>query len=344
MILPYGKTDMNYTIVLTSLLIGLASTSTFSAPKLYMTLQKENKIAVVDTLSDTLITTIPVGGMPHDVICSRDKKTVFVSNPMTNDTMAIDVMSDKVISRIDLKENAVPWHIDVSLDGQWVYTAAMDQFAVVQMSASDFNKVFRKISFSAEPWAIASTQEKIYVSLNGSVAKGTANTVNLVGIFNKNDSDPKITYVNVGYGSHGLLASHDKKYIYVASQKDHEVWRINVANDHSEMFTKIPGDAPLNPGFPTDIAISPNNKIVIAFNHDIDSMTFINAADGKIIETVTTGNGSLPWGGIYSLDGSKVYVATNGLDTISVFDAHTRKLIDKIKVGKGADGMTICGQ
>jgi len=337
-----GESKMNSRLLLLGASL-LCAAPAFGTPKLYMTLQTEDKVAVVNTETDTLITTIPVGGMPHDVICSRDNKTVFVSNPMTDDTMAIDVVNDHVIHRIDLEENAVPWHVDVSLDGKWVYAAAMDQLAVAQMSAQDYSSVSKKIPFSHEPWAIASTPQKIYVTLNGSVAKGTVNAANLVGIFHVDASDPEVKYVKVGYGPHGLLASHDKRFVYVASQKDHEVWRINVSNDHSELFTRIPGDAPLAPGFPTDIAVSPDDNTVIAFNHDIDSMSFIDAASGKIIETVPTGEGSQPWGGIYSLDGSKVYVATNGYDTISVFDAVSRKFIKKIGVGKGADGMTICG-
>ena len=336
---------------------GCGDTASESS-KLYLTLQGSgdapgSAVSVVNTETDELITTVHVGtgAMPHDVICSIDNTKVFASNPMLNSTVAIDVATDTVANTVDLGENAVPWHVDVSLDGRWVYTANMDQTVVAKMSTSDYTKVADTIEFSDAPWAVASTESNIYVTLNGSIAGGTANSdISKVGVFDVNATDPEVTYLTVGRGPHGLLASHDKNYVYVASQYSHEVWRIDVAANTSSLFTSIPdpagpdGETAHNPGFPTDIAVSPDDKTVIAFNHDIDSMSFIDASTGEIIDTVSTGAGSQPWGGIYSQDGTKVYVSTNGYSTVSVFDAATRKETKKIDIGGlGPDGMIHCG-
>ena len=322
---------------------------TSPSDKLFVTIVGENTLVAVDSHIDLKTAEIPVGGEAHDVICSADGKQAYVTGPKSDDLRVVDTATDRVVKTISFGAGSLPWHVEVSNDGQKVFVALQDANVVKVISTSNFAiSEVSVLTGHPEPWAIVAPKgtTKVYVTLNGSIARGTANTGTTVGVFDSAAAAPTMTAIALGpkTGPHGIISAPDGSAVYVAAQLSHEVWTIDVATDTATLLTAIPGTAVPNPGFPTDLTITPDGATLIAVNHDIHSITFIKTSDGSIIETVSTGTGSLPWGGIVSPDGNRVFVSTNGRTTISVFDVKTRKETKTIEVGQGPDGFAWCQQ
>lgn len=326
--------------------------------KLYVTLEDPNTLGVVDPTSKSVLETIPVGGKPHDVICAPDGSTAYITNPKTHDLSIVDTSTDKVKKTVELGKDSTPWHVEISPEGSQVFAALQDQ-AKVAIIDTAHNRVASKVSLSSGPWAIAAPRkDTVYATLNGSVSKGTANQARSedIAVFDPTEDSPGVKYVTLAAdtanGPHGIVSAPDGSAVYIAAQASHEVWKIKVDDNRAERVAKIPDPnpegTPLNPGFPTDLAISPDGNTLVAVNHDLDSITLINLQTNNIIETVSTGEGSAPWGALVSPDGQTVYVSTNGEDSLAFFSM--KELTDGDEGAKKniiadlptSDGLTWC--
>ncbi|ADJ28530.1 YncE family protein [Nitrosococcus watsonii] len=307
--------------------------------KLYVTLEEPDALGAVDPKSQKRLGEITVGGKPHDVTCAPDGATAYVTNPETHNLSVVDTVTDKVKKTVEFGQGTTPWHVEISPDGSQVFAALQDQSAVAIIATAD-NHLATKVSVTSGPWAVAApkngpwavaapSNDVVYVTLNGSITKGTANAARSedIAVFDPTAAVPTVKYVTLAAdtanGPHGIVSAPDGSAVYVAAEASHEVWKINVDGNQAKRLVKIPDPnpdgTPLNPGFPTDLGISPDGNTLIAVNHDLDSITVINLKTHKIIETVSTGEGSAPWGALISPDGQTAYISTNGTDSLAFF-------------------------
>src|SRR5258706_4787745 len=78
-------------------LLGPASTRAQNA---YITNQSSNTVSVMDTGTDTVIATIPVGVTPFGVAVSPDGSKVYVANISSNTVSVIDTATNTVSATI----------------------------------------------------------------------------------------------------------------------------------------------------------------------------------------------------------------------------------------------------
>jgi YVTN family beta-propeller protein len=330
------------------------------APRLYVTLVDGDALGVIDPATNTKIGEIAVGLRPHDVICAPDGATAYVTNPVSNSLSVIDTATNTQAATIDLGADSVPWHVAISPNGSQVFVALQDS-AEVALVNSATRSVERRVTLPVGPWAIAApANDTVFVTMNGSISGSTANGVRAEDIarFDPTAGTPTPTNIELaddaaaGDGPHGIVASPDGTAVYVAAQASHEIWRIHVADGHTELVATIPDPnprgTPLTPGFPTDLTVSPDGMTLIAVNHDIDSISVIRLSDDTILDTVSTGEGSQPWGAIVSPDGETVYVSTSGSSTVAYFslaelrDSTPSATMHTIAGLASSDGFTWC--
>jgi YVTN family beta-propeller protein len=316
--------------------------------KLYVTLVGADVLGVIDPVSQIKLWEVSVGGEPHDVICAPDGMTAYVTNPHTNSLSIVDTVMDQETKAVTFGEGTTPWHVEISPDGAQVFAAVQDNSEVVIVDTAK-HRVSTKIPVSNGPWAIAAPRnDRVYVTLNGSISKGTANTARSedIAVFDPTADSPSVEYITLtadtANGPHGIVSAPDGSAVYVAAQASHEVWKINVSDNKVERIAEIPDPKPegtsLDPGFPTDLAISPDGNALIAVNHDLDSITAIDLKSPTVIKTVSTGKDSKPWGALITPDGDTVYVSTSGVGSVAFFSM--QELVDG---HKGVHKGTIAG-
>jgi YVTN family beta-propeller protein len=76
------------------------------AQNAYITNQGSNNVTVINTATNTVVTTIPVGNDPAGVTVTADGKTVYVANLNDNSLSVIDVPTLKVTGTITVGPGA----------------------------------------------------------------------------------------------------------------------------------------------------------------------------------------------------------------------------------------------
>src|SRR5690349_19902404 len=120
---PYSMHGMTMKFSLVALLIvTLMSFATIqrpvraaSGPKAYIGLFKDNAVAVVDTSTNKVLTTIPVPAGPHGMVVTQDGSKVYVSSDGDSKVSIIDTATDTVTGSIEVGKT--PHGLALSPDG-----------------------------------------------------------------------------------------------------------------------------------------------------------------------------------------------------------------------------------
>jgi YVTN family beta-propeller protein len=80
--------------------------------ELYVSTGRGNSVVVIDTATDKLVATIPVGERVWGIALSPDGSKLYAANGASNDISVIDVKARKELKRIKVGDG--PWGIAVA--------------------------------------------------------------------------------------------------------------------------------------------------------------------------------------------------------------------------------------
>ena len=72
------------------------------APKAYVGLFKDNAVAVLDTATNHILSTIPVPAGPHGIVITPDGRWVYISSDGASTVSVIDTRTDTVSDSIEV--------------------------------------------------------------------------------------------------------------------------------------------------------------------------------------------------------------------------------------------------
>ena len=118
----------------------------------YVTLKGAAKVAVINTATNSVLTTISTGAGPEAVAVSPNGSRVYVSNTGGSTVSVIDAATNKVVASVTV--GSQPSGLAVSANGSRLYvtTKATDQVAVVDTAT---NKVLTKVAVGDAPVDVA---------------------------------------------------------------------------------------------------------------------------------------------------------------------------------------------
>ena len=102
-----------------SLLVAAAATRAEAQTKAYVTHSASNIVSVIDTATDTVMGTVPVGAAPMRVAMTRDGTRAYVTNRDSDSISVIETDSDAVIATIPVGDS--PTYLAVTPDGSFLY-------------------------------------------------------------------------------------------------------------------------------------------------------------------------------------------------------------------------------
>ncbi len=110
----------------------MAFAATADGKKVYVADSVYNIVSVIDTVTNTVIDTIPVGIFPYGVTVTHDGKKVYVTNRKgkivgfvnRNTVSVIDTSTNTVTTTVPVGNN--PFEIAVTHDGAKVYVTNAD--------------------------------------------------------------------------------------------------------------------------------------------------------------------------------------------------------------------------
>jgi YVTN family beta-propeller protein len=132
-------------------------------------------VSVIDTATNTVTATIPVGNEPIGVAVTPDGSKVYVTHDIDNTVSVIDTATNIVTATIPVSGGT--FGVAVSPDGSKVYVA--DGSATVSVIATATNTVIATIPVGFGPLGVAVTPDgsKVYVASGGGDINNTVSVI-----------------------------------------------------------------------------------------------------------------------------------------------------------------------
>jgi YVTN family beta-propeller protein len=234
-------------------------------------------VSVIDTLTNTVVATIPVGSQPHGVAVHPNGTRLYVVNGGSNTVFVIDTATNAVVKTITIPGSSPsphPFGVAVHPDGTWVYVTNLYRGTVSVIRTSD-NTVFATIPVGAYPRGVTVHPDGtwVYVANNGS---GNVSVIDTV-------TNTVVATIAVGGEPFGIAVHPDGTWVYVANYKADATTVSVIRTSDNTVFATIPVG-----GRSRGIAVHPDgSKVYAAIESNFVSV--IRTSDNTVIGTIAVG-------------------------------------------------------
>lgn len=291
-----------------------------------------NKVSVIDTSTNTVITTIPVltpDNITKVIAITPDGRFAYVTN-LFDVVAVIDTCTNTVVKTITVGD--FPSGIAITPNGKFAYVAnsglATSSSGTVSVIDTSTNLVVTTIPVGRDPVGIAITPDSFYVlvtiakSDNVSVIDTTTNTV--------------VATIPVGDFPQGIAITPNGNFAYVANQGgtslSSTVSVINL-NTNTVIATITVGLGPSN------VAITPDGKFIYVTNVGDNTVSVIDTGTNTVVKSIPIA--SCPFGIALTPAGDFAYVTRACDNNVSVIDTSTNTVVDTFPVGRSPLGIAI---
>lgn len=278
-----------------------------------------NTVSIINTLTNTVTGSIPVGNNPFGVAVSPDGTRVYVTNysPASNSVSVINTASNTVTGTIAV--GSQPMGVAVSPDGTRVYVANQISNTVSVINTAT-NAVVATIPVSLQPQGITVSPDgtRVYV------ANVNSNNISVINTA----TNAVLSTIAVGVQPITVAISADGSRLYVPNYGTNNVSVINTATN-AVIATVTAGTNP------NGAATSPDGSKVYITNQaplsTSSTVSIISTASNTVTATVPVG--ATPQGVSFTSDGTKAYVANAGSNNVSVINVATNTVTATVSVG-----------
>jgi len=295
--------------------------------KLYVTNSAGDDVTVIDVATNKPLGRIEVGPHPHGIAipASQDVIYVTIEGRKPGELVTIDPRTDKITSRMNVGPE--PNQLAVTPDGKFAYVPCNDGYwDVVDLKEA---KVITRIFTGGRPHNTLCSPDgkRMYLAPMGSPKK-----VTIVDVAAHKPMGT-IPFSNV---VRPIALSKDEKRLF--AEVDGLVG-VEVANiEKREMIHRVPAqlsdDQRKTASRSHGLCISPDQKEL--WECDVEHFDVhvydITADKPKQIATIPIGN-RIYWL-TFKPDGSMCYVSTRGSNAVTVVDTKTKKVVQRVPVGK----------
>jgi YVTN family beta-propeller protein len=268
-------------------------------------------LAIVDPSNLQVIAKVPVGNDPHEVIASSDGKLAFVSNyggGRYNTLAVIDLVAQKALPSIDLGPLRGPHGLTFVGGKVWFTAEAAKAIGRVDPATMKVDWILGT-GQDRTHMVWVSPDEKWIVTSNVSAA-----TISIIEQVERRNPGPP-----PGAGPGGPPpGAPPRPPMGPPTAEWHET--VVAVGKGSEGFD-----------------VSPDGKEIWVANAGDGTISIVNAAQKKVIETLQANVGGANRLK-FTLDGKRVLVASLGGAGLTVIDAATRKEVKRIAIGRGVAG------
>lgn len=362
--------------------LGVEHVHELLAHGLFVPNRASGDVAVIDSVHDRVVTRIPVGKVPHQVIVSAATRKLIASNTQDDTISIIDLDGFETVATVVL--DSEPEHMALSPDGLTLAVGNIDA-GTVSLVSLETDRERARVGGLIQPHNLTFSPDgaHLYVANLGAdhvsvvdVARGAVTSEIPV-------ADPTaVASKGVGasdeyQGIINVTATPDGKLGFAAHGEGNTLAVIDL--ERGEKLTDLTlGELPWRAYASADgrLMVVPNNgersvsivatesRRVIATLPGAADMTGVNIAlDGKTAFVISRGDEKVvvldletmraageialpgtPETGVITPDGTKLYIALSDADAVAAIDVATRQVVATIDgVGDGPWGVTMVG-
>jgi YVTN family beta-propeller protein len=183
-------------------------------------------VHVIDTATNTVTDTVPVGSFPKGIAVSPDGKKVYVTNSWNDNVSVIDTAINTVISTVPV--GRFPEGIAINPTGTRAYVTNSldDNVSIINTKTND---VIATVNVGINPVGVAVNPEgtKVYVTNLGNYSV-PGNTVSVIDTA----TDNVTATIKVGQQPVGVSVSPDGAKVYVANNGEDNISVIDTATNN----------------------------------------------------------------------------------------------------------------
>jgi YVTN family beta-propeller protein len=301
----------------------------------YVTNSADGTVSVINTATNTVAATIPVGNAPQELAATPDGYLVYVTNTGGNSVSVISTTSNTVVATIPVGNT--PVGVAVTPNGALAYVTNLADNTLSVISTAT-NSVVATPSVAAggdtQPAAVTFSWDGQFAyvvsSQSVSVLSTATNSITAtvsVPAGNGSTDGPGVAvspnganvYVGLGYGNIGVVSTSSNQDVATISG------------------TGLPGgQRGTGPG---GVAISPDGTTGYATLYGLGEISVFNTATNQ--ETSMLPAGSLANGIALTPNGKYAYTANFGDGTVSVVDIAASLVLTTIPVGNKPEGIVV---
>ena len=345
-------------VIMCAALPSNAQTETFFGPFAYVTNQAGNSVSVIDTPTNTVVTTIPLAGCdgscssPAGLAVTPDGSRVYVANEGNGTVSVISTSTNTVSATITLPScievcSSSPIGVAITPDGSRAYVtdpgiSAIDVIDTNPGDGETYNTVTTTITAGGaiiSPFSIAITPNGVYVYATEFIPGSDSTTTNVNMI--STATNALVATIAVGNDPSGVAVSPNGSTVYVTNNTSGTVSVFAAGNTAPTVTTVATGAAGTAPG-PYSVAFTPNSAFAYVVNQFASSIAVINTATTPpTLTTTITGPCSFPNQIAITPDGTKAYVADQECSSADVISTSTNTETTSVSVGSGPFGVAI---
>jgi YVTN family beta-propeller protein len=310
----------------------LAEGAALAAPFAYVVNNGSGTVSVVDTATNAVTATIPVGAGPRAVAVNRAGTRAYVSHAYGGSLF---------VSVIDTLTNAIVAAVPVPKAGPEV--APQPSGGGIAANPSD-TRIYA--ASDGHELAVIDTATNTLIAsayagegaFPGGVAVNPAGTRVYVAdwLFGNLHVVDASTYAHIAripltFSIEGVAVNPAGTRVYVADSSSY-VWVIDAMTN--SVVTRI-----LVEGGPYGVAVNPDGRWLYVSVVDRDAVALIDTANDAIVGSVAVG--TAPTGIAIDPAGKRLHVANFGSDDVSVIDVFAGTLIATVKVGTSPSAVAI---
>jgi YVTN family beta-propeller protein len=284
-----------------ALALAMAFTATAAGPKAYVGNFKDNTVSVIDTVTGTVVATVPVAAGPHGMGVTPDGRTVYVSGDGSAEVSAIDTASDRVTRTINVGKT--PHGVAMAPDGRLLLVGVYGEDKVAFVDTAN-QQVVASIPV-LKPHTIA-------IRPDGKVAYIASQEPGKFALLVVDLSARTVTRtIALDKAPRDLEFGHDGKALYFTLAGVNAVQVLDPASD------KIVGEIPTgaSPHIASLFRGAPAGTVVV---QGPGELTLFNPATNAVLRSIAVGK--QPHWVAATGDGKSAYVTNEGSNDVTVVD------------------------
>lgn len=319
--------------VLCATLVGTAGPLA-SAETLLVANQHDQSLSVIDTATNKVVATVPVGGITgHELAISPDGKRAFVpiygnagvgrAGTDGTEISVIDLASKQIVGKVEFGHGVRPHCAVFGKDGMLYVTTEIDKS--VSIIDPKTLKVVGSVPTGQEQSHMLVLSKDGKRGYTANVGPGTVSVLDIAG-------RKTIAVIPISGNTQRIAMSRDGSMVFTADQKTPRLAVIDTATDKIKTWVAME-----SPGYGTVPTL--DGRWLLVTLREVNKLAVVDLKSLTVVKTIDVGKG--PAEVVVSGDGKKAYVACNFSDQIAVVDLASWKLDELILAGKFADGMAI---